>query len=441
MPPSAPIGPFAPSPLRPDVYCMAGDEGLMFAPERRLGAHQLRHHELMRYNILPYALAMWPLSKPEDQLVLDELWLTTPELLRWHGRFYERMGLTPTRQLHFAPPRELYRRALRVRPAAGRVLSVCYSYAVAEVASIRRELRATQTANSKIELVRRAPRAGYPIPRSLVVPSARLRPEVLARHLGFPRTAVYAKADGLGGGFNVKRLRRAADCAAFAESYATGTTFVVQEAIDRRRWSEEIADFVLRPTGVSLANVRRKLTYQNQWFGNVYSPRLYLNDAQFQGLLACTAELQRAGYAAPEGLLCGMDYFQNGRTLQITDVNARFTGGYPVALLLDRLGLRDKTLAYGHWDLLHPEDEAPYRKLVEKHAPRPGRAPKTFALFPVSFSPAVQEGRRYVWLLVFGDYRAFLEEKRRRLPPRSLELAELVGRAVNEDALHERYGV
>lgn len=434
-------GPYYPKGNRAFLYCMIGDEALMFKPKDRLNAYQRQHVDSMRFDILAFSMCFVAISRPQDSIYLDRLFLEEKEFFDWHRDIYAKAGLRSSKRLFFHEPDHIYSEALKARREDELISTVCFSHQLQGACTMSRRLAVSKRVNSKVQLVARAATAGFRTPKSVLLAKRQLTRAALRRHFDFPKRGLFLKTDGVGGGFNVKSVNGFEECQAFARDFEPGTLFVAQEKVDRSIYSEGIVDYAVRSNGIEILSARLKLVANNSWFGGVYSSRLAFTESQIRNLERCIRDVQAQGYHCEEGFICGLDFFQSKDDQLITDINARWTGGLPVAILLDKLGLAGTT-AYSHLDELSQSEILKYRRFVQKHLYTPGGdfkpAEGAFRIFPVSFSPKVNDGKLYVWFAVIGDYHAFALEKNLRFSPGSLPLSDTVDKlAIEKRALIE----
>lgn len=442
-PAPARIGPYCPSEDRPNLYCMTGDEPLMFDPASRLNPRQREHWSFMQRDVSTYAMAVLAGTKAGDRVLLDRQFSTTSSLFEWYQESYEEAGLGPLATVEFVDPDDIYPRAASSSGEATRV-SICFSHALAEAVELGEHLEISRRINSKGQLPQLAQTYGFATPRTWVTRLGPLRGEGGARRLDALDEPLVAKVDGLGGGSNVRMIAGHEDLLSFLEPYDDQTMVVLQQRLDRSEYTEYIADFVIREADVELSNVRVKLTLGNQWLGNLYSPQVTLDDAQRRNLERAAEALRAEGYRSPEGYVCGFDFFQNDRRQFITEINGRWTAGYPIKRLLDRLSLADRHVAIAHYDELLLDHVPAFRRFVRRHLVRRGQdvcPPGSFGVFPVSFCPWVESGTLTVWNLVVGDYTAYREAVVAALGSAALSSSRDVAAMLTQFGLLDRYGV
>lgn len=442
-PGSVPVGPYYPGDGRPALYCMLGDEALMFQPAARLNPRQREHWSFMQRDACTYAMAVLPGTRAGDHILLDQQFRQAISLFEWYRQTYAKAGLGPLATVELVDPASIYQRAASAGDEVIKV-SICFSYALAEVVELDEQLEVSRRINSKVQLPWLAHRHGFATPRTRVVSLARLRgrdgPRLLEAFDGAP----VVKIDGLGGGSNVWMVECHEQLLSFLAPYDDQTMVVLQERLDRAQFTEHVADFVIRETGVHLSNVRLKLTRGSQWLGNVYSPRIVLDEAQRGNLERAAMALRAEGYASEAGYICGFDFFQSERRQLITEINGRWTAGFPITVLLDRLGFSGRQLAVAHYDELPQQEVSAFCGFVEENLAYRGRdltAPGTFGVFPVSFCPWHEAGSLTVWNLVVGDYLAYREAVVRALGAGVLASSSEVAAMVEEAHLLERFGV
>ncbi len=416
---SKPVGPFLPQADKPTVFCMAPDEPVMFRSEQRLNEKEKKELALMRYSILPWSMAFVALAGASDEVVLDEIFLSHRDLFDWHVTQYRAAGLSSTRRLHFSAPDAMYSRALSIPDKP--VTCICFSYALNARQSIPRELELSQKVNSKIQLVTQAKRSTFQVPKSQVHPKRAISRELLEKEFSFPRKKVLIKTDGLGGGFNVKPVRTMSDLRKFLTHYPDSERFVIQEHVGDA--DEFSADFSAASDALEPLNVRMSLVADGQWFGNIYSPHIGLSASGYRNLLRCAKSVHQSGYRAESPMVFGIDFLQTPRSHYVLEVNARWTGGLPVSLLIERLGLSEQ-LIHSHFDQLPAAATKKYQRFCERYGLR-SRNKKPFRIFPLGFGPK-SDGDFNVFYFVTGDYEAFVKTHQAELGRDTLPFSQLV---------------
>lgn len=416
----------------------------MFKPEDELNAAEKEKLARMRFEVLPYSMAFLPISSRKDHVYLDAIFLNKEDFFDWHKKVYASVGIEHSENLHFLEPDEIYPDALINCKNGELVTTISLSHKLQSCVDLSRKIAISKKANSKKELPAQAAKAGFAIPKSGLFASEDLCLEKIQEHFDFPAHDLIMKADGLGGGVNVRTITSLSDCHEFAKDFARDEIFILQERLDFTKYDQYMADFVIRDNGIECVSTRLKLVAGNRWFCNIYSPRVLVNGQNLPDLIRCAENLRELGYSSETGFVCGIDFFQRNKEVLITDVNARWTGGLPAAILLEKLNLNEH-LVTSHLDHILESDMAHYQKFVEKHlyCPESNAAlerPGSFALLPLSFSAQARESMLAVWFLVIGDFLEFLNAKPDYELRDSLPLSDIVGNLVREKSSVVGYG-
>lgn len=406
---------------------MAGDEPLMFKPEAELSALEKEHLAFMQHGILAWAMIFVALAKPQDHVVLDEAFLDYKDFFTWHLSCYRKLGLTLSPNIHFVKTEDIYAKAFALRQDDTLISTVCFSYRLHEHLPLTQQLIQSQSVNSKTELAAAAEKFAFKVPATHEIFADKITSSFLKKNFGFPHRKIVVKTNGLGGGFNVKITDQMSELKDFLKNYPSTQKFIVQEFVGGPQTHEYIADFVIDRENIELLNVRLKLTVANQWIGNVYSPELRLNSAQIQNLTRCVKGVRNTGYFAEPALPFGIDFLQNKHEQSILEINGRWTGGMPVYLFLEKLGLSNR-LVYSHVDEVKISEVVKYKKFIEKNM-NPAAKGRSFTILPLSFGPLPGSENLQVWILVLDDYSAFVKAKNTALGKKALPLSTLVHKA------------
>ncbi|WP_194847300.1 hypothetical protein [Candidatus Neptunochlamydia vexilliferae] len=422
------IGPFFPTKDRPIVYCMVGDEPLMFAPYEKLAEREREHLEMMESDIISYSMATILLSKENDRVVLQDKLLTFKDFFTAHIALYKKAGVEVTSQLYFTKRAQLYPKALEIADKESLITSVCYSYELNRFCKISTELEISKQLNSKIALCERAKKEGFLIPKTEVFSKKALLDNIEEVVKTFNTKPFMVKADGLGGGFNVATIQNPADLKAFITPFKEGEKFILQERLEHERFNELAVDFVIRDDEIILYNARKKLVDHSQWFGNVYYPNIPFSPAQLSNLNKCLEGIRSLGYTSKWGNICSLDVFQNKDEHYITEINGRWSGGFPIAFLLKRMGLENQGRVVSFVDSLSIDQLEAYIDFSKKNLVHSNDSlfPGDFKVFPVGFNPKVEEGMIAIWLLIFGDFDHFTSEVKKTFKLPSFQKTTLI---------------
>jgi len=403
------IGPYFPSLDKPVTYCMAGDEPLMFLPKYSLNPKQLNHLNMMRYGILPYAMAAVPFSNSHDNIVLDSAFLKMKSLFDQHLECYVLAGITYSANIYFAPTESLYQKAITISDPEQMICCVCYSHELNDTINIQDRLDMSKQANSKIHLISNAQNKKYQIPQSFIVSKQEILEKQNSLFNDYP-SEVLCKADGLGGGYNVGEIKNFNDLMNEIDNFTQVDQFVIQQKIDKSIYTEYAIDFIMKESGAEFYSARKKLTYNNQWFGNLFEPNVQLNDIQKKNLDLCLQHLRDTGYFSQDGYVCCVDVLQNDTAQYILEINARWSGGFPIAKFLKKINYQANVKITAYIDYISLDELDQYIQFVKHHLLSINNInipDDEFKVFPTGFCPVANDNKICVWLSVFGNFDAF----------------------------------
>ncbi|MEL7029859.1 MAG: hypothetical protein AAGL49_11775, partial [Pseudomonadota bacterium] len=288
-------------------------------------------------------------------------------------------------------------------------------------------LAVSRDANSKAHFAEHAPAFGLPTPETLVTAKSELGRAAVAEFFQACENQVMLKTLGLAGARNVTQAASVAACEAYLAEYAEDMVVILQRRLDLDRYTEMTADLFVSDDEVRISNVRKILFADGVWVGNLLGPDVRVRPSD-EAVLRRVGEYARAqGYAAPEGLNCGVDFFVSANDIQITEINARWTGGLFPAQVLERSGLAEET-AVAFIDQVPLAKMDAYLDFCEAHAPRSND--RRFGALPFGVTPfpgdAADGAPVFVWQLVTGDFEAFKSAKRAHLDADVLPTAEKV---------------
>ena len=203
---------------------------------------------------------------------------------------------------------------------------------------------------------------------------------------------------------------------------------LLQRKLNYADYTEMTVDLFVSNDEIAISNIRQILFADGLWVGNFVSKRHTLSDAQSQQLIRVGEYARTHGYSSEEGSNCGIDYFvgPNGE-VTVTEINARWTGGLFPTQILERINHNNQDAVM--WIDLAAVDQLPkFLDFIEAHLP--SKTESDFAALSFGFSPFPQDMNGhphiYVWMVVLGDFSAFVEAKRRFLGAQALPTSELI---------------
>jgi hypothetical protein len=415
------IGPYTIQPHKKNVYCMIGDSPAIFAPKEKLNSLQLQHAEIERSQNTMWAMYFVAISKPGDEIYLHKEFLNEKQFFEWHLKTFRKLGLEITDQIHFMNHDETYKKALSRLENGSFIASHAISYEVQEAVDVSNWLEVSKKINSKIHLVSKSKEDKFNTPKSIVVKKSEIDPKILKTEFNYPHNTLYLKADGFGGGYNVIEFKKLNDVEPFIQNFSPDELFVIQEKVNLKKFSEFSADYIIYSDRVELLTFRIPLIDETKFFGTIFSPNLKMNLKQFNNLLACAESIRKSGYHAKDGLMCGVNFFQNAQEQIIVEINGRWMAGAPANYLLKRLNI-EEDLAVAFSDELSREHITPYKKFVEKNLFQTGQKIKKgqFKIIPVGFTPMLIEGKMTIIVIVVGDFAGYVRAAKKAIPRGSL---------------------
>lgn len=389
------ISPTIPSKVKRNIYCMMGDEALMFCSECTLSKVQYYQHSIINKIIPYYTMALIPVSNSHDILIIDEYYKKYMSIFNKYIDIYRKYNLSFSKNIVFTKQHNIYQKASEISTIHDNLISICFSYALNEYININNKLKITALVNSKINLCNIALEAKLSIPFSVVVQKKDL---VKIRTLENP---FILKTDGMGGGFNVTLINSLQKLQNIIKPFTSQDYFVMQQVLDKTQYQEGIADFCIQKESIVLLNIRTKLVCDGKWFGNIFtSNNKILNLKQFTQLKKCINALRDIGYKSRSGLIVGIDFFFDSTEVYITDINARWTGGLPIALLRQKLNCEHNN-GIAYVDKINKNNIQDYLEYCNTNFSQA-------RVFPVSFGPSENRNKFYVWTFIIGNYKQYL---------------------------------
>lgn len=398
------IGPYLPHPERRTIFCMAGDEPLMFQPRKQLNEIQKKHVEFMKDDVMPFSMSMIPISKPIDVIVLDERFLNNKSIFEWHLSLYEKMGLSFSTNFSFTHFDNIYTEAFSKASNDDIVSIECFSHKLGEKKEVSEVLKASIVANSKIHLAENADSFALNIPQSEI----KKKKELKKSPKQFNENSYFIKSDGLGGGFNVLETSSETGLQSFIEPFHDEWKFVIQEKVPAGTGMS--IDMAVYPDSETIISTRRQLTKSNRYYGNVFNVRPSQDICRDLAAKVCSY-LRSVGYASEHGYICGVDFIADENNYTIVDINARWTGGLPAALLLQKMSIDKNNTATFIYDNISPEHFSDYMALCEEKLYQPGTTIDNnsgYKIIPVAFCAHGYTGKYCVCYIVLGNYENFL---------------------------------
>ena len=419
------VGPTLGNGREPILYCLDSDESSTLEPESSLSPHAKSADEDYIKSNVAFTLSVLPTTQPHDLLILDHTFTTMIPFLQWHQKIYRQLGLNPTHQLHFAPSKKFAPLAQKLATQAhlSTLSTIGFSYLQEQTFPNPEMLEISKKMNAKTSLPELAKMYGFPIPPAKILPWHELSLPSL-HSLGFPRQPVYLKIDGLGGGYNVKKICTEQDLTAFMTTHQKKSPLIAAQQELPRDDIEREHIFTLYPDTVEYLYSSIQLTTASSWYGNLFEPNFSLHPSQRDSLEKAAHALRKEGYSHPKGFLAGFDSLMNDRELSIIEINARWLGSLPIYRLLKKLQIPSNRHIFFSYDDLFEEEISLYQAFAEKHLLTPHNI-EPFSWIPVSFSPYLTEHKHIICFIVIGKLEAFQQEVRSIFSPHSFQRLDL----------------
>ena len=424
------VGSFIPEQSASTLYAMAGDDCSLHHDLSSLTPKQQVDHQENQVLTCALQVALVGLGKTIDHVALgtpfaDPAWR---EMLRHYSEMFPAMGLdsVPDSQWQFHPLDGYYDSVASSLPEVDLTNLYMISGSNEALHQNPEALAVSRNVNSKLHFAEHAPAAGLPVPRTEVYSKRAIREGEADRLFAELPNGVMVKLLGLAGSRNVFAVESVADCLHQIEEYSDNVQILLQEKLDISQWREMTVDLTITPQEITISNVRQILFAGGKWVGNYISPELEVLEAHEAVLMQVGAYARDHGHVAEEGINCGIDYFVSGEEVIVTEINARWTGGLFPAEFLRRLAITQPAVAF--FDMVPVAQSDAMRAFQREHLfPAAGDA---FAYVPMGFTPFAMEiegaERYFVWQIVVGDFAAFVEAKRQKLPEDTFPTAELI---------------
>jgi hypothetical protein len=292
----------------------------------------------------------------------------------------------------------------------------------------------SQNVNSKVHFARNAPGFGIPVPDTLVTTKGALKAEEAAAFAAKHDNKLVVKTLGLGGARTVMAADSLQASRDYVAEFDDDMDVILQQRLDLTLYRELTADLIIKPDSITLSGVRGLLFTEDIWVGSLMSPDIAVTEEQHAELMKIGDYVRAQGYVAPEGLICGVDFFvaqeggeeDEGETPFIAiELNCRWTVGLYSAEIIRRAGAADQP-CIAMINLVEEAEIDPVLDFMDQHLYSKSEA--GFGLLPVGFSPIPQvtDGKNsyYFWLAVAGDFEAFKRVRNARLGAHILNRAD-----------------
>ncbi|HSX33329.1 MAG TPA: amino acid adenylation domain-containing protein [Candidatus Saccharimonadales bacterium] len=420
------VGPVTPFIDGPIIYALDSEESSMLGPESDLSPSDIEEDDAyIRENSL-YTLSILLTSRPEDYYILDTIYESQAYLIDWLRKLYAPLGVGMSEHVLFAEPKhyaETAKQVLESESGVRAITTICYSYNLAQTFPDSTHLEASRYVNAKTALPLLGQKYNLSVPHTIITTVAQVV-EKCKTDFDLDHSSVFAKLDGLGGGFGVFHIQNLDEAEALQQNYPHELRCILQQAVDDS-YVETSHLYTIDEAAAKYECSRVKLTANHARYGNIFIPNWQLAPAQQHALDMAAQAVQKEGYRAAKPLLLGMDAFMNGDELLLTEYNARWSGSSAPEFILRRLGLRQKVMSIGVIDTIREDELKTCMQWLEAHMYNPETAENApFSVLPLGFSGYVEEGTRLISYIVIGDFHAFKQAARETLNEASLPLLD-----------------
>jgi hypothetical protein len=423
-------GSFIPQQTDSVLYAMAGDDCSLHHDLRHLTPKQQVDHQENQMLTCALQVALTGLGKSNDHVALADVFSASPwlENLGHYCEMFSDVGLQTIPRSHwqFHPINDFYASVKSALPKVEMINLYMVSGSNAQLHQSAEALKISQNLNSKLHFAAHAPASEIPTPRTEIYRKKALHAGAADAFFAAHPEGVMVKLLGLAGSRNVFPVVDLDHCLRHIEEYDAQVEVLLQQKLDDTQWREMTVDLTITPDRISINNVRQILFAGGKWVGNFISPDLQVADRHREVLIRVGEYARAHGYSAPEGVNCGIDYFISGDDIIVTEINARWTGGLFPAQFINRLGVRDASVAF--FDMLPFSEMERFSQFQREHL-----FPATdseFSYIPMGFTPFISaiEGTEnyFTWQVVSGDFAAFVAAKQAALAPGALPTADAI---------------
>ena len=420
-------GPFVPTVGQSMRISMAGDDCSLHFDLAELTPKQRADHVANQTLTGMLQVALLYIAEPgRDEVCVYDAFLQPPwaDALARYLRMFEAMGLNPARPASFHPVEGFYDSVANTPTSVALENLYLVSGSNAVLHNDDALLQISRNLNSKAHFAHHAPEFGLPTPATLHVQKSDL-PSVLGPFVAEHGAPVMLKTFGLAGARNVTTVADLDEAAAYLAEYPDDLDVILQARLDMSDYTEMTVDLCVSDSDIHITNTRQIMFADGLWVGNLIGPDASLSQPQQHQLLKVGEYARHHGFSSAEGFNLGIDLFIRNvdadpalPDLQITELNARWTGGLFPAELIRRLGIEDRNVV-AFIDVCPPDRFDDYMGFVEAHLF--GTSGQAFAIAPMGFSPLPVEmdgaQQLYVWQIVVGDFEAFKAAKDNALGP------------------------
>ena len=420
-------GSFVPT-IRPSMrFSMAGDDCSLHFDLHKLTPKQQQDHQSNQVLTAMLQVALCYIGRPGiDEVCLYDTFLEPPwnTVLDRYLKLFAIAGLDPAQPASFHPVDGFYESVANQKRSAELENLYMISGSNRVLHQSEERLAVSRNLNSKLHFADNAPAFGLPVPATLRTTKHAVQADTdtfMTTH-GSP---VMLKTLGLAGARNVFTVSSPQEAVDLLQEYSDDFDVILQKRLDTDAYTEMTVDLCVADDHSTITNVRQIVFADGLWVGNLLGPTVSLTQEAQQTLLRVADYARHHGYASKHGYNLGIDFFVRNKgadrrlpPIQITEINARWTGGLFPAELIRRLRIESQpVLAF--IDMCPPADLDTYLSFVEDSI-YTGTL-KDFAMVPMGFAPFPMEvdgtQQLFVWQIVIGDFEAFRKVRAETLGP------------------------
>lgn len=416
-------GSFSPNRPGTTVHAMAADDLPLHFDMEDLTEKQLADHYDQNRLIAMLQMALLSISKPEDYVAVFEEFTAPPwdGFLKQHHHMMTSVGypMVPLDHIIYAPMPTFYDSLVGRLPDVDLLNVLMMSRSNQVLHNDQGAIDLMLKLNTKFHFAENAPGFGIPTPDTLIAHQPLTgNPEVeafFARH----DNQIIIKMTGQPGSRSVKAVNSIEEAEDYLTAYRQDDPVLVQQRLPLDHYVEWTADLEVTDTSVTLDNIRRILTHDTLWIGNLLPFESPLSAEQEATLLRLGEYARSFGFGSDIGNNLGIDYFV-GPTGEIivTEINPRWTAGLFPTEALRRVDRREQD-AVAHFELIDIDQYAGFLDFIAENLP--GRGRDDWSVMHLGFSPFNMEvdGATcvYCWLIILGDFAAYRETARALLGP------------------------
>jgi hypothetical protein len=427
--------PFFPTQKMSTTFAMSADDTSLHFDITKLTPKQIEDYESHKDLAGFLQVVLIGLGKPADYVAMYEKFgeQPWPERIERYSGFFRKMGLEPIpAEHHLLHPRDgFYASVAKALPPTDSITLYMTSGDNSVLHNDPEAFRISQNVNSKVHFAQNAPGFGLPVPDTLITSKGELKSQEVADFLKKHSNQVMLKVLGLSGARNVTPIETLQAGIEYVAEYEDDMEVILQQKLDLSTYTEMTADLTVSTTDITISNIRQIMFAEGIWVGNLIGPDVPVTEEHRQWLLKVGEYAKAQGFVSDEGYNCGVDYFISDDDFQITEINARWTGGLFPAEMIRRVGAGNETCV-AFVDLVTKDKFDGYLDFVEHHlySNKNRDSDEAFSVIPLGASAipqTMEDGDYYfAWQVIAGDFEAFKKARREQLGDGALMRAETI---------------